>query len=168
MSRQIDYHSTSTHPADVAYAVMVDPGFLRARLERIGGPGAGLLEHHVDAEGARYRLRHGLDAKDMPSVVRSVLTGTITIERTEHWTRRDDGHYLGDVQVTIADAPASATGGMRLRDLPDGGSELQVRADVTVKVPLIGGKIEDIIAKQVQNLLTAESAFTQKWLEGDR
>jgi hypothetical protein len=168
MSRQIDYRSTSPYSADEVYATMVDPDYLRARLQQIGGPGAGLLEHEAGVEGARYRLRHGLDAKDLPSVVRGVLPGNISIERTERWTRQESGRYLGDVQVDIPGTPASAAGGMRLRDLPDGGSELHVRADVTVSVPLIGGKIEDIVAQQVQNLLTAETAFTGQWLAGGR
>lgn len=164
MSRQIDYRSTSPHSADEVYATMVDPDYLRARLEQIGGPGAGLLEHTADVKGAHYRLRHGLDAKDLPSVVRSVLPGDVTIERNERWTRQDGGRYLGDVDVTIPGAPASATGGMRLRDLPDGGSELSVRADVRVSVPLIGGKIEGVVGDQVRRLLAAETAFTEAWL----
>jgi hypothetical protein len=164
MPRQIDYRSTSTYPADEVYATMTDPEYLRARLARIGGPGAGLLEHTADGEGTRYRLRHGLDAKDLPSMVRNVLPGELTIERTETWTRQGAGRYAGDVQVTIHGAPASAVGGMRLRDTERGDSELLVRADVTVNVPLIGGKIEDIIAQQVESLLAAETAFTQQWL----
>ncbi|QYN36363.1 DUF2505 domain-containing protein [Pseudonocardia sp. DSM 110487] len=164
MSRQIDFRSVSPHPADEVYATMVDPDYLRARLERIGGPGANLLEHSADVQGARYRLRLGLDAKDLPAVVRSVLPGNLTIERNERWTRQDSGRYLGDVDVTIPGAPASATGGMRLRDLPEGGSELNVRADVRVSVPLIGGKIEGVVGEQVQRLLTAETAFTDEWL----
>jgi hypothetical protein len=153
MSRQIDFRSVSPRPADEVYATMVDPEYLRARLERIGGPGAGLLEHSADVQGARYLLRLGLDAKDLPSVVRN-----------ERWTRQDSGRYLGEVDVTIMGAPATAAGGMRLRDLPDGGSELNVRADVRVSVPLIGGKIEGVVGEQVQRLLAAETAFTETWL----
>jgi Protein of unknown function (DUF2505) len=164
MSRQIDFRSVSPHAADEVYATMVDPDYLRARLDRIGGPGAALLEHSADVQGARYRLRLGLDAKDLPSVVRSVLAGDLMIERTERWTRQDSGRYLGEVDVEIHGAPASATGGMRLRDLPEGGSELNVRADARVSVPLIGGKIEGVVAEQVQRLLTAETEFTEAWL----
>jgi hypothetical protein len=164
MSRQIDFRSVSPYTADEVYATMVDPAYLRARLERIGGPGAALLEHSADVQGARYRLRLGLDAKDLPPVVRSVMAGNVTIERDERWTRQDSGRYRGEVAVTIVNAPASATGGMRLRDLPDGGCELNVRADVRVSVPLIGAKIEGVVGEQVQRLLAAETAFTQTWL----
>ena len=167
MSRQIDFRSSSSHPADEVYATMVDPDYLRARLDRIGGPGASLLEHSAGLEGARYVLRLGLDAKDLPSAVRSVLPGNLTIERDERWSRQDSGRYLADVAVTIPGAPASASGGMRLQDLSDGGSELHVRADVKVSVPLIGGKIEGVVGDQVQRLLAAEAAFTESWLAGN-
>ena len=166
MSRQIDFRSVSPHPADVVYATMVDPAYLRARLERIGGPGAALLEHSADVEGARYVLRQGVDARHLPSVVRSVLPGDLTIERSERWGREDSGRYVGNVEVTIPGAPASAAGGIRLRDLPDGGSELEVRAAVRVSVPLIGGKIEGAVGDQVRRLLEEETAFTEAWLDG--
>jgi len=167
MPRQIDYRSTYPHPADEVYATMVDPEFLRARLKRIGGPGADLLEHSADVEGARYRLKHGLDAKDLPSVVRSVLPGDITIERNERWTRRDRGDYAAEFDVTIPGAPGSADGSIQLRDVPDG-SELSVRADVEISVPLIGGKIEGVVGDQVRQLLAAEAAFAREWLAGHR
>lgn len=164
MARPIDYRSSSQYSADEIYAVMTDPDYLKARLERLGGPGAGLLEHSSDDGGARYRVRHGLDARELPSLVRNFLAGDIVIERTETWTRRGPDDYTGDVDVLIKATPASATGGMRLRALATGGSELRVRAQTRVDVPLIGGKIEAVIAEQVQRLMESETAFTMEWL----
>lgn len=168
MSRQSDYRSTSTFPADEVYATMVDPDYLRTRLTQIGGPGAALLDHTTDAHGARFTVRQGLDAEVLPSVVRNFVGGDVLIERTETWTRRDAGDYAGEAQVTIKGAPASAVGGMRLRDLDSEGSELQVRTTVTVQVPLIGGKIETVVAEQVRSLLDAETKFTLRWLAQGR
>ena len=53
---------------------------------------------------------------------------------------------------------------MRLADAPDG-SELRGATPTSdVRVPLIGGKIEEIVAEQVRRLLAAETAFTIRWL----
>ncbi|WP_214368054.1 DUF2505 domain-containing protein [Pseudonocardia sp. H11422] len=167
MARSIDYRSTSQHPADEVYATMVDPDYLRARLEHLGGPGAGLQEHTADVHGARYRLRHGLDAEHLPPIVQKVLTDDIVIERSERWTRTGEGRYDGEVTVRIPGTPASATGWMRLADLNGadaGTSEFVVHADVTVRVPLIGGKIEATVAEQVTRLLASETAFTLDYL----
>lgn len=166
MARSIDYRSSSQYSAADVYATMTDPEYIKARLEQIGGPGAALLDHSADADSARYTVRHGLASRDMPSIVRNALPGDIVIERAERWSRRAPGHYTGDVDVTIRGTPASADGGMRLQDLAAGGSELVVRAEATVRVPLIGGKIEGVIADQVRQLLAAETAFTLEWLRG--
>jgi hypothetical protein len=163
MARSIDYRSVSPYPAVDLYATMVDPEFLRTRLRRMGGPGAELMEHRADAEGARYRLRHGLAADELPPVVRTILSGDIVIERVETLTRTDAGHYTGDVSVTIRGVPADAAGRIRLANHGEG-SEFLVRADVSVRLPLIGARVEVIIAEQVRNLLAAETAFTLDYL----
>lgn len=165
MPRQIEHRSALPYPADEVFAAMIDRAYLDARLAEIGGPGAGVLEYAVDADGGRYRVRHGLDPKDLPSIVRNVLPGNIVIERTETWTRKEPGRYDGDAKVDIKGTPASAVGGMRLRDVEGGGSELVVRTEVTVSLPLIGGRIESVMAEQVKGLLVSEGEFTQRWLE---
>jgi hypothetical protein len=163
MSTQFDYRSTSTYPADEVYATMVDPDYLRARLAEIGGPGAALLEYSTDTDTARYRLRHGIDPENLPPLVRTVLPGDVVIERAETWRRQEAGDYTGDVRVTIPGTPGSATGAMRLRGT-DGGSELHIRIEVTVTVPLLGSKIEGMVSGHIKGLLASESAFTQQWL----
>ena len=91
------------------------------------------------------------------------MNGDLAIERTETLRRNSPGGYAGDVDVKIGNAPASAAGTMTLADAPDG-SLFEVHADVNVRVPLIGGKIEEIVAEQVRRLLEAETAFTIRWL----
>lgn len=164
MPRSLDYRSTLQYSADEVYATMVDLDYLRARLVRLGGSRAELLEHRVDPDGARYRLRHGLSSTDLPPLVTALVAGDIVIERTETLVRKDVGRYAGNVSVDVRGTPASAAGGMRLVDLDGGSSELDVYADVTVNVPLIGGRIEAAIAEQVKKLLAAETAFTLGWL----
>jgi hypothetical protein len=165
MSRQSEYRSTSAYPAEKVFTTMVDPDYLRARLAEVGGKDAVLLEHTADDRSARFRVRQGLESKDLPPVVRTFLTGDILVERLETWTRKEPGRYDGESQVGIKGTPASAVGGMRLHDLDASSSELVVRTDVTVNVPLIGGKIESVVAERVKELLSLETEFTLKWLD---
>ena len=37
-----------------------------------------------------------------------------------------------------------------------------------VSVPFLGGKLEDLVAEQVQKLLAAEERFTTEWLARPR
>lgn len=165
MSRQIDYRSSSQHAADDVAAVMLDEEYLRARLVQLGGPGAKLLALEAGDGGGTYTIRHGVDQAALPSIVSSLVTGNLVIQRTESLRREATGSWAGDVDVQIPGTPASADGSLALRDTGDG-SELHVRADVTVKIPFLGGKIEGVIADQVQQLLAAETAFTLEWLAG--
>lgn len=163
MARQIDFRTPLPHPAETVYPTMVDADYLRARLLRLGGPGAALLEHQADAAGARYRLRHGLDKSVLPPLVQTLVPGNLVIERTETIRHVGPGRCEGTIDVHIPGAPVTASGRMQLHDAP-GGSEFAVLADVTVNVPFVGGRIEETIAEQVRNLLVAETAFTAEWL----
>jgi hypothetical protein len=163
MARSIDYRSTLAYPAERVFAAITDEEYLQARLREIGGPGSALLDHEATPEAARYELRQGLSEKDLPPIVGKVMNGDLAIVRTETLNRLQPGRYSGDVDVAIPGAPASASGTMALADDGDG-SLFEVHADVTVRVPLIGGKIEEIVADQVRRLLEAETAFTVRWL----
>jgi len=164
MARSIDYRSTLAFPAEKVFATMTDEEYLRARLRELGGPGSELLEHEATPESARYKLKQGLSEKDLPPIVGKVMQGDLAIFRTETLRKTGDDAYGGDVDVAISGVPASASGTMRLAG-NGSGSEFEVRADVEVKVPLFGGKIEEIVAGQVRRLLEAETAFTARWLE---
>ncbi|WP_214401200.1 DUF2505 domain-containing protein [Pseudonocardia lacus] len=163
MPRPIDYRCTSPYAAERMHAAMADPEYLRARLARMGGKGAELLEHSATGDGVRYRLRQGLDKDLLPSIVQSLVPGDLVIERAETLRPDPAGGYRGDVDVRVPGAPVTAGGRLRLTDV-GGGSEFAVRAEVTVEVPFLGGKIESIVAEQVQKLLASETGFTKEWI----
>jgi hypothetical protein len=142
---------------------MVDAEYLRARLQRLGGPGAALLEHQADPTGARYRLRQGLDKSALPPLVQNVVPANLVLERTETIRPVGPGRYEGTVDVHVPGAPVTAAGRMQLHE-GAGGSEFTLQADVTVHLPLIGGRIEEIVVEQVRNLMAAETEFTREWL----
>ena len=163
MSRQFDYRATPPHPSAAVFAAMVDADCLRARLAKLGGRNAALLEHEADAEHARFRVQHGLEPEDMPSAVRSFLPSDFVIVRLETWQHAGDGLYTGTADVDVPGTPADASGQMGLRNAATG-SELRIRTDVTVRVPLVGGRIEESVGSQILKLLAAETAFTLDWM----
>jgi hypothetical protein len=163
MSRQFDYRATPPHPAAAMFAAMVDADCLRARLAALGGRNAALLEHEADADGARFRVRHGLDPSDMPQGVRSFLPSDFVINRLETWRKAGDGRYTGSADVEVPHTPASASGQMGLRDAGNG-SELRISTAVSVRVPLLGGRIESSVGEQILKLLGMETAFTLDWM----
>jgi hypothetical protein len=164
MARSIDYRCTYPTEVGRTFAALADPAYLRARLAAVGGPESELLEHARDGDEVHYRLRFALPNHVLPALVQPLVGGRLVIERTESLRPFDDG-YLGDVEVAVPGAPVGADGEVTLRPAA-GGSEFAVHADVVVRVPLIGGRIEESIADNIAKLLVLESDFTREWLAG--
>jgi Protein of unknown function (DUF2505) len=165
MPRPIRYQSRYPLPAAKLYAVLVDRDYLRAKLDEVGGENAELVELTADPDGARITLRQGVSRDVIPGPIKRVLRGDLVIERTETWRRVDPGHYDGSVSARVKDAPGSIGGALSLVDT-DGGSSSEYRLDGSAKVdvPLLGGRIEALVANQVVTLIEREAQFTADWL----
>jgi hypothetical protein len=169
MARRIEHRSTSEWPAERVYEALIDIDYLKERLRELGGDNTQLLDHTVTADDVRFQVRQGVRAESMPSVARTVVGGDVMIDRSEVWRHEEKGQYTGEVAAGIPGMPCTITGSMWLRDLADtsGGpqvSEFVVQGSVRVSVPFVGGKLEDLVADEVQKLLAAEERFRADWL----
>jgi len=167
MSRRIEHRAEFGHPVDLVYAVLTDEGFLRERLTAIGGRSVELVSYAGDQDGMKAVTRQGIDAQHLPGAVRKVAPGGMTIERTETWDGGGNGRYRGTVDASVGGFPGSLRGNTALRTRT-GGSELLLDGTVKVSIPLLGGKIEDVIIEQVGRLLRLEAEFAIRWLETHR
>jgi hypothetical protein len=158
MPSRFEHRATFPVPVDTVYSTLVDEAFLTARLQDIGGKGAALLDHKTSDDTASYRLRQGVDAKHLPGAVRSILSGDLVVEREERW----QGHESAG-RATINGVPAEIKSRSRLTPSGDG-TQLVVSAEVKVNIPLLGGKIEKVVAEQVTKLLASEAEYAEKWL----
>jgi hypothetical protein len=158
MPTRFEHRASFLATVDTVYSTLVDEAFLTARLRDIGGKGAALLDHRTSADGAAFRLRQGVDASHLPGAVKSILKGDLVVEREEHWRGPE-----ATGKATIAGTPAEVTSRSLLTARGDG-TELLITAQVKVGIPLIGGKIEKVVAEQVTKLLAAEAEYAEKWL----
>ncbi len=173
MPRPIRYRSRSENSAQLVFETLLDREYLQTRLEQQGGKGAALLKLDADvAVGTgEYTVRQGVDRAELPSFVQKILPGDLVIERTETWRRVSPGRYDGTVAARVVGAPGKISGTLRLADLADigggkAGSELSLDGSAQVDLPLVGGKIETVIAEQVVALVDRETRFTVQWLAG--
>lgn len=104
-----------------------------------------------------------LRADRLPGVVIQFHRGDLSFVREETWTPVLDGTATATVKGSIPGAPANLTGTAVLS--PAGsGSRLEFTVEVEVRVPLVGGKIENFIGGQLVDLLIAEQRFTTQWI----
>jgi Protein of unknown function (DUF2505) len=162
MPTRFEHRATFSSAPATVYATLVDRAFLEERLRSMGGKGAAVVEHSGSGDEVSFRLRQGLDAERLPGAVRAILKGDLVVERAERWTL-DGGTHVATGSATISGVPGEIKSRNRVQPA-DGGSALVITAEVKVNIPLIGGKLEGVIADQVAKLLAAESEFAGKWL----
>src|SRR5271163_1263329 len=86
----------------------------------------------------------------LPGVVTQFHRGDLRIRREERWEPITDGSATGTVTGSILDSPASLTGTATLEPVDEsGGARLKLRATVEVRIPLVGGKLENFIGSQL-------------------
>ena len=84
--------------------------------------------------------------------------------REETWGPIIDGQARAVVKGSIPRAPATLKGTAVLVPAGDG-CRLEFKATVEVRIPLVGGKVENFIGNQLVDLLIAEQRFTTEWIQ---
>lgn len=138
--------------------VFTDRNYLRDKLRTVGGPRDELVSRDVNQHGTTIVLYHAVSKYLLPPFLHSALPNGLNIHRTEIWTGSE-----GSLQAVVEEAPAKVTGTMWLEPAPKGcvfGAQLT--ADV--QLPLFSGRVEKIIADNLDKLLEAEYQFTLGWL----
>jgi hypothetical protein len=144
-------------PTEV-FAMLLDPAFREAvmaaqhvvRSTITVSEQAGLTVVHLDQTQSTTKV---------PSFVRKLTGDEITVTQEERWT--DPTH--AEVTSSIPGAPGTVQGTNDL--LADGaGTLMRVVREITVQVPLIGGKLATFVGSMHAKALEKEHATGQAWL----
>lgn len=157
---------TETHHfderADAVIDVFATEEAVRARYEGMGHREVEV--QRVDrGDGTLTVTSRRVVEVDLPGFARKVLAPTNTMTQTDTWVKGTDG-WSGTFAVEVAGAPVQLSGTMRLLDA-GGGADYTVTLSMSVKVPLVGGKIADWVGKNdARTTLRGEFAATDAWL----
>jgi hypothetical protein len=140
--------------AEAVAAMLDDPAFREAVLER-----QRVLRGSVHIDGDIATIEQVRSGSDIPSFARTFVGDEIVIVQTETWTSPTDAR----IELAIPGKPGEAVGTLRLTE--SGGTTTEtVELDVTVRIPLVGGKIETMIADMVKFALDKEHEVGVEWL----
>ena len=107
----------------------------------------------------RIEIVHGTE--HVPGFARKFVGEEIPIVQEETWTSTTHA----DVLVTIPGKPGDMSGTINLAQVGEDVVQT-VQLSVKVSIPLVGGKIEDLIVGLLRRALTAENKVGVKWLAG--
>ena len=103
------------------------------------------------------------NTKDLPAIAKKIAGDTSHAIISEEWQSRTSG----SVTISTPGKPSSASGTIRLAPDGDGTVEI-VELDVRVKVPLIAGKLEKLMADQIESGYRLEHAVGRAWLQDNK
>jgi hypothetical protein len=162
MASRIEHHAEFSQGVDEVFAAQTSEPALRARLAEVGGENAALLDYTPTADGVRFTLRQGVAADKLPSIVRTLRSGDLAVDRQENWTRAGEG-YAGTAKATVSGVPGEIN--VRTELSAEGGKTvLRANGEVKIRIPLVGGKIEGFVADEITKLLKREVELSAQWL----
>lgn len=113
--------------------------------------------------GMNVKVDQHRPADEVPSFARKLVGDEINIVQEEQWS----SPTAAQLQVTIPGKPGEMRGSVALSGDADGTTE-HVEVEITVHIPLIGGKIEGFISDMLLRALKAENKVGRRWLAGER
>ena len=154
MSTKLSKTLTYDAPAQAVAAMLDDPAFREAVLER-----QNVERGSVDIEGDHVRIEQVRSGADLPSFARKFAGDEIVIVQQETWT----SPTTADLELQIPGKPGEAVGTLALTEA--GGTTTEtVELTVSVRIPLVGGKVEGLIADMVGHALDREHEVGVEWL----
>ncbi len=146
-------------PSEV-FEMLADPAFRQAACEAQDVISADV---QLDREGDGFSLVIDMLQRtdDLPGFARTFAGESTQAIQRETWAGRDGG----DLRIEAPGKPTSMRGTIRLE--PDGaGTTEVVELEIKVRVPLIGGKLEKLMADKVTAGMDAEHRAGTAYLSG--
>lgn len=161
------FQASTTYAAPIAEvaAMMADPAFVERKVAASRPVSSAVDVTTTPDGGFVVTTERALPTDNLPAVAQTLVGRTLEIRLIERWGAAEaDGSRRGTVELEVLGKPARATGTTALKPTGDSETSLVYEGSVEAKIPLVGGKIEEQAAQQVQRVLEVERAAGTAWL----
>jgi hypothetical protein len=142
-------------------AMLADPAFRQAVCDYQAVEDSEVVVEEYDDGSMTVDTHRTYGADFVPSFARKFVGASIEVVQREEWTATEATFAL-----TIPGKPGEMNGRARLTQ--SGGDAVEnIDGEVKVGIPLVGGKLEDMIAGVLENGFRAENKVGIKWLAGE-
>jgi hypothetical protein len=154
-------HTYDASPDEV-FEMLADPAF-RARVSDAQNVHSHDITIERDGDGFTFVNDQVQRTDGLPAIARKIAGDSTRAIQREEWT--DRAHAT--VEIEAPGAPTQMSGTITLS--PRGAGTLQVTEfTIKVKVPLVGGKLEGLLAETVRSGMAVENEVGDAWLKGER
>lgn len=146
---------------DVVFAVQSDPNYIVWKHEHMA---AHDVSAEVQEDGSHVTITSSRQLPaEIPHAARKLVGDSITVEETHIWSHPDaDGSRHGTVTATFGGAPMEVYGTVELHPRGDGAA-IDIVVHAKAGVPLIGGKLEQMVGEQFMRAVRKEQRIYPQW-----
>jgi hypothetical protein len=157
-------HHTFSAPIDKCWAMFHDPASHVAKFEGMGHHDVEVLDQSSTDTSLHIEVTREVDVDGIPGFAKKFVKPRNTVVSIDDWSDNGDGTYGGGFSLDTKGVPVQIAGTTRLT--ADGDvTHYEVTVEITVKVPLVGGKLADFSRGIVEKQLDEEFALGDTWLE---
>jgi uncharacterized protein YndB with AHSA1/START domain len=164
MMRTMKLRHEITYDAPLAdvYAMLADPAFRQSSATAMGVISADVTIT-PNGEGMSVHIDQVQPTEGVPGFAKKFAGETTRAVQTEEW----DSPAGGTITIETPGKPTSIRGTLALTET-GGRTTETLDVEVKVKVPLIGGKLESLMAELVTAGMDKEQGAGEAWLGGGR
>lgn len=151
---------TMTYDASLAdVSAMLDDASYREEVVTAQGGTDGSVSFEQVGDTVVVVISQLQPSEGIPGFAKKFVGDEINLLQREAWTSADHA----DLEVTIPGKPGQMVGSIDLSE--DGGATTEtVDVEITVNIPLVGGKIEKLISDLLRKALRAEEEVARDYL----
>lgn len=154
---------TYQHPVDAVFAVLTDFDAMKAKYESLGQTDVELVRRDHADDGSVTVVTKRVVPLDLPGFAKKVLSPRQTVVQTDEWSAPNaKGARDGTFSVEAKGSPVKVRGTLRLAPKGATGCTNTTHVTIECKVPLIGGKIAELVAGDTRKAIDHE----QTWIRG--
>lgn len=153
----LSYRHTYAASTDDVVALMANPDFITDVAEH-----SGATSHDVRIEGPTTHMEMALEA---PSDVAKFVGKTIHVTQRLTWGQPDNhGVRRGTIDFAVAGMPVSITAAAVLTPTGPESSVGTYEGDLNVRIPLVGKKVETLVAPSINDAFNGLERRAEAWL----
>ncbi len=163
MPTQYEERQNFDQPKEKVLRMFSDRAYFEKKYAASGGWDIKVLEHELS--GKRFRIKCSYSRKpdaEVPGFARKIIGEAVHLTQEDVW---DLEQATGHLKIEIRNTPIRMSAEMRVTE-EKGGCCNVLQWTLSCAVPLIGGKLEQMLAKEMKDKAAADLEISRKLLAG--
>jgi uncharacterized protein YndB with AHSA1/START domain len=154
---------TYASPPAAVFAMLSDPAF-REKVAAAQGVVSADVRLTPTGSGFDLDMDQVQNTAGLPAIAKKIVGDTTEITLQERWADATGG----TLEIIAPGKPTTASGTIALAADGADSTVETVELEIKVKVPLIGGKLENLMADNIKSGMDVEQTVAAAWLAGEK